>query len=119
MTKRRFLRGRLGESVAVSYLENQQFQILERNYYTKHGEIDVIAMDPRLLLLIFVEVKSYQLDGDIHPLEVMTSRKQRHLVKTAECYIVRTQSVDIQCRFDLIIVDQDKVLDHIEDIIQV
>lgn len=48
--------GRLGEDIAVKYLENRGFEIIERNYLKKCGEIDIIAKKGKILH--FTEVKS-------------------------------------------------------------
>ncbi len=48
--------GRIGEDIAVKYLENKGFEIVEQNYRKKYGEIDIIAQKGRILH--FIEVKS-------------------------------------------------------------
>jgi len=55
MTDRRAL-GRLGEQLAADHLVRRGFGILQRNYRTRFGEIDIIAFDGRTL--VFCEVKS-------------------------------------------------------------
>ena len=51
--------GRLGEQLAAEHLERRGFRILERNYRTRWGELDIVAFDGRTL--VFCEVKSRRL----------------------------------------------------------
>ena len=48
--------GRIGENIAASYLQNQNYKIVTRNYRSAHGEIDIIAVNKETL--VFIEVKS-------------------------------------------------------------
>ncbi len=50
--------GSEGEDLAAKYLTEKGFEIIERNYFSGHGEIDIIANDPRDNYLVFVEVKA-------------------------------------------------------------
>ena len=53
--------GLLGEQIASKYLENLGYKIIERNFVSKLGEIDIVALDPSTSsgqVLVFVEVKA-------------------------------------------------------------
>lgn len=77
--------GQYGESLAASYLKKKGYSILTRNFACRAGEIDIIAKKGRLIT--FIEVKTrYSLKFGL-PCESVTSTKQEHLRKTAECYI--------------------------------
>ena len=55
MYKRNFF-GKIGEDLAVEYLRSKGYEILERNFLCKQGEIDIIALDKNYL--VFIEIKA-------------------------------------------------------------
>ena len=65
--------GNTGEDIATEYLEKQGYIILERNFYCKQGEIDIIAKDKNEV--VFVEVKSRSDVGYGLPSEAVTKQK--------------------------------------------
>jgi putative endonuclease len=78
--------GRLGEQLAVEHLARRGFQILQRNYRTRWGEIDIVAFDGRTLA--FCEVKSRRLRADApseprSPFESLHPRKRAQVRKMA------------------------------------
>lgn len=88
------------EELAVRYLEEKGYQILERNYQIRTGEIDIIAKDQDCL--VFVEVKYRQNEKHGNPLEAVDYRKQRKIFQTAQYYLYRHKLWDVSCRFDVI-----------------
>ena len=75
------------EKKAAEYLAQKGYRILKQNFYTKFGEIDVIARDGRYL--VFVEVK-YRRTGCMgHPLEAVTPAKQRRICRVSDVYRMR------------------------------
>ena len=77
--------GDIGENFAADLLVNSGFQIIERNYRTKAGEIDIIAI--RDGVLHFVEVKTRTCDQYGYPSEAVTAAKQLRIKKAAEQYL--------------------------------
>ncbi len=74
--------------------------IVEANYRSRWGEIDIIARSSDAL--IFVEVRSRRSDQPVHPAESVDSRKQAKLVKTAQTYLAsHPELADSACRFDV------------------
>jgi putative endonuclease len=75
--------GVLGEQLAAEHLIRRGFQILERNYRTRWGELDIVAFDGHTLA--FCEVKARRLDGDgaAAPLEAIRPRKRSQVRKMA------------------------------------
>jgi putative endonuclease len=65
-TDRRRARGELGERIATRHLATNGYEILERNFRTRRGELDVIAADERCI--VFCEVKTRVADGRSGPL---------------------------------------------------
>jgi putative endonuclease len=78
--------GRWGEQTAAEYLEKQGYQILERNFRTQHGEVDIIARQENVL--VFVEVKARSSNRFGYPEHSVTPRKKMHILSAAEKYIL-------------------------------
>ena len=107
--------GKLGEDLAVQYMTDKGYEILERNWRNIHKEIDVIAKDGDDLVI--VEVKARQTDEYGEPDIAVTKRKQRMLIAAANAYITR-KGLDVETRFDIISIvfkDGEPVIEHIED----
>ena len=107
--------GKLGEELAVNYLIEKGYEILERNWHNIHKEIDIIARDGKDLVV--VEVKTRQNDKNGEPDLAVTRKKQRMLIAAAEAYVLKHQ-LDIETRFDIVSIifkDGEPVIDHIED----
>lgn len=87
------------ERKAAQYLETLGYEVVERNFRCKAGEIDIIAKDGRYL--VFVEVK-YRTDARMgEPLEAVDYRKQRKISKAASYYcLIHAIPQQQPCRFD-------------------
>jgi len=81
--------GKLGEDIAVKYLENHGYEILERNYRKPWGEIDVIASDlsEKRSELVFVEVKTQKEGFEWRPEENVTAHKKHQLSRIVATYL--------------------------------
>src|SRR5687768_8766458 len=90
--------GQTGESATVTYLEEQGYVILKRNYRTTFGEIDIIAAKESTIA--FVEVK---LRKNIHvPLENLISyKKQQRIIKSALLFSATHDTTEKILRFDV------------------
>ncbi|GAA2013289.1 YraN family protein [Microbacterium ulmi] len=77
--------GRAGEDRAVRYLESLGYEILDRNWRARDGELDVVAASHGELVV--VEVKTRRTDGFGHPFEAIDSRKLRRLWRLAIAWI--------------------------------
>ena len=107
--------GKQGEDLAVQYLTDKGYEILERNWRNIHKEIDIIAKDGETLVI--VEVKTRQNDDHGEPDLAVTRQKQTRFIYAANAYIFRN-SLDINTRFDIISIVFDQgnpKIDHIED----
>lgn len=92
------------EKAAADWLVKKGYTILERNYRSKTGEIDIIAAQGRTL--VFVEVKYRSLEGSGFPEEAVDRRKQRRISLTADYYCMMHAVPDnTDCRFDVIAFD--------------
>jgi putative endonuclease len=113
--------GQLGERLAAEHLGRCGYQIVERNYRTRWGELDLVVFDGRTLA--FCEVKTRRLrDSAVSPLEAIRRRKCTRLRKMAGTWLIeRTDRpyADI-VRFDAIAVTFDPAgrlvgIEHVEN----
>lgn len=93
--------GNLAENLAADYLSQKGLKILERNFKTKLGEIDILAKDRKTLVL--VEVKSKTSDKFSQPSEMVTWFKQKKLRQLASQLAVQFPHQSI--RIDVVTVD--------------
>ena len=91
--------GRKGELWACRYLKKEGYRILERNYTTKVGEIDIIAEEQGVL--VFVEVKTRLNDAYGLPREAVDRGKQHKIIRVAQMYLLRLPRLPV-CRFDVV-----------------
>jgi putative endonuclease len=92
--------GREGEDRAAQFLKKQGYKILERNYSTPQGEIDLIALHRGEV--VFVEVKTRTNDAYGAPELAVNPRKQQRMVKAALGYIKYKKLHQVPCRFDVV-----------------
>lgn len=108
--------GRLGEDKAVAYLVRKGFVVLERNWRSRCGELDVICRKGGLLVI--VEVKTRNCPEE-RPGELLDWRKRRSMRRAADAY-VKAKNIRQEVRFDLVLVAGEGLeVEHIEDVIQV
>ncbi len=107
-------KGRTGEDIATHYLQEKGYVILERNYATKTGEIDIIAVGEGFI--VFVEVKARLNDNFGYAQEAVNYQKRRKINQVASEYIKRFKLFDRAIRFDIVeVYTEDKRIVHIEN----
>ena len=107
--------GKRGEEIAVKYLMDKGYEILERNWRNRHQEVDIIAKEGKELVI--VEVKTRKSNNYGEPDLAVNRQKQRLLISAANAYIFR-HNLDVDTRFDIISIvfnDGEPAIDHIED----
>ncbi len=95
--------GQLTENLAAQALIDQGYQILERNFANKFGEIDLIAQDQTTLVFIEVKAKTGIRFG--HPEEMITPSKLAKIRRMANLYL---QDKVCACRIDVVAIVLDK-----------
>ena len=101
------------ETMAAEYLKNKGYEIILQNFFSKNGEIDIIAKDTDTLVFCEVKYRSNARYG--LPEEAVDYRKQDKIRKTAAYYLYRNNfPVETRVRFDVIAVLGEKIT-HIED----
>jgi putative endonuclease len=92
--------GRESESFVARQLKKHGYKILEQNYRSKLGEIDIIAKDKKTL--VFVEVKARRSDRYGSPKWAITPKKKRQMSKVALYYLKVTKQLNVKARFDVV-----------------
>jgi putative endonuclease len=100
MSLLRKLLGRTGEDRAARFLINKGYRILERNYRTRNGEIDLIGLHQGTVA--FIEVKTRSNDAFGAPELAVDLRKQQRMIKAALGYIKAKKLHQVPCRFDVV-----------------
>jgi len=107
-------RGQQGEDLALQHLRNQGLALLERNYRSRWGEIDLIMQDGNVL--VFVEVRLRAPSNYGSPAETIGNSKRQRLTRTASHYLQHHR--DAPARFDVIAIttgDAEPELEWIKD----
>lgn len=92
--------GNEGEDLACEFLVNKGWEILDRNYYFGHSEIDIIAKNEDFY--VFVEVKSRSTDFFGRPEEFVSDEKVQRIFQAAEAWIIEKKLFGAPMRFDVI-----------------
>ena len=108
MTKSRQTLGRWGESQAVNYLLSQGYNILEKNFRTPYGELDLIVQSGsgENTELVFVEVKTRSSSRFGLPEISVNQRKQAHLIAAAEHFLSLQKNPPQTWRIDVIAIER-------------
>ena len=106
------LLGKVGENKAVNYLKKEGYKILETNYKTHFGEVDIIAKTKDTI--VFVEVKTRKDDAFGAPSEAVNRKKQEKYRLVANEFLLKNNFLENKCRFDVIEVENGKI-NHIID----
>ncbi len=107
--------GKLGEEMAVAFLQRNGYTILDTNWRYLKGEIDIIAKKDDVIAI--VEVKTRTSIDIVTPEDSVNQKKIKLLVATANQYIIE-KDIDLEARFDIITIHKkgNKFdLNHIED----
>jgi putative endonuclease len=110
-------RGREGEAHAALFLEEKGLQILEKNYRSRFGEVDIIARDFTISdcankvreTIVFVEVKSWQTYGIDSLAQAINIKKQKKIIETAKYFLsINRKYRYMAVRFDVIFISPNK-----------
>jgi putative endonuclease len=108
--------GRDGEQIAEKYLRKKGYRLVERNYRCPLGELDLIALDRRVI--VFVEVKTRVDESYGPPLESVHPRKQQKMIGAAQYFLSQHKLQDREARFDVVgvsLTGDTPVIEHIEN----
>lgn len=107
----RRLFGNKSEKKAERFLKKKGYTILDRQFTSQYGEIDLIAQDGEEV--VFVEVKARRSAAFGHPEESVTKSKIKKIAATGEIYLQKHQLVHRSYRIEVIAIDPDGEIHHI------
>jgi putative endonuclease len=87
--------------MASSYLQAQGLQLIEANYHSRVGEVDLIMQDQGTYVFVEVRMRSSSHYGS--GIESITRRKQHKVIRTATLYLQQKRLLNrVHCRFDVV-----------------
>ncbi len=100
--------GKKGEDQAVQFLAAKGFHIIERNYHSPFGEIDVIGLDGDVL--VFAEVKTWSSFGLEQLEQGINKRKQKRIIETAKYFLaMHRKYMSMAMRFDVVFISSEGI----------
>jgi putative endonuclease len=100
--------GRAGEDRAVEALQAAGMSVIARNFRSRQGEIDIIALDGEIL--VFIEVKAYSKFGLESLAYSISQKKQRRIIETAKYFLsINRQYYGRAIRFDVVFIGNEAV----------
>lgn len=122
MSKFKKIEGQIGESIAEEFLRKKGYKIIEKNFRTKNGEVDIVAVEEGSnKVLVFVEVKTRESSEFGEPIEAINYWKLKSLVRVAQYYKMLHPNLPDQLRIDAVCIkiSKDKrpiEIEHVENI---
>jgi len=107
--------GKKGEKLAIDFLIENDYKILEKNYRYLKAEVDIIARKKDVLVVVEVKTRSSDYFGN--PQDFITQKKIKLLISAIDYYIVQ-RDLDVEVRFDIIAIihQKDKTkIEHLEN----
>ena len=107
--------GKKGEQLAVYYLQENNYKIVERNYRFDKAEVDIIAKKKDILAIIEVKTRSSTEFGN--PQDFVKPKQIQRLVKAVDEYVI-VNDLDLEIRFDIIAIVKEKsnyTIEHLKD----
>ena len=108
--------GKWGEDVALAYLLDQVYRLLDRNWHQGHRDLDLIMQQDDTLVIVEVRTRRNNLFMD--PEQTVDALKMLSLSKAANAYI-RLHRISLNIRFDIVAItgtpSSDFTINHIED----
>jgi len=102
------VRGRKGEEQAAAALEASGMEIIAKNFRSKYGEVDIVALSGETI--VFIEVKAWSVFGIENLQYGLDIRKQRKIIKTAKFFLSENREYSrMAIRFDVVFVKNNSI----------
>ncbi len=98
---RAHLKGNKEEQMAIKFLKKKGLKLIQANYHSRFGEIDIIMWEKKEL--VFIEVKARKENAQVSAIESITTSKINKITKTAQIYLQTLETIP-SCRFDVVAV---------------
>jgi len=108
-----------GEKLAADYLKNKGYKIIDKNFQTREGEIDIICEKENSIIFVEVKLRTNKIFG--YPEESVTAKKIDRLIATAQTYL-RKNNLDCDWQIDVISILYQKNclnINHLYDITKI
>jgi putative endonuclease len=101
-----------GEDLATKALKKKGYKIIEKNYRSKFGEIDIVAEEKGYL--VFIEVKRRNTKSFGGSFDAIDRKKKEHMIRSAQYYLKSHKCFNRKSRFDVVCIDGDelKIIQH-------
>ena len=107
--------GKKGEELAIAFLIENDYKILEKNYRYLKAEVDIIAQKGTVLAVVEVKTRSTDYFGD--PQDFVNPKKIKLLLSAIDYYVIK-KDLEVEVRFDIIaIIHKNNItkIEHLED----
>lgn len=101
------IKGSKAENLAIEYLKKSGYTIIEKNFHSRFGEIDIIAKDKDYY--VFVEVRFRKNNSFGSPIETVNIFKKRKIYKASIDYVKRKKLENCNLRFDVVSIEGEKI----------
>jgi len=111
------LTGKRGEQEAEKYLKRVGYAIIDKNFRSKIGEIDIIAKDDDMLVFIEVKTRTSTFWGS--PAEAIKRKKLHSIIRTSQYYLLTHHNLPQNIRIDaieILVVNSETRINHIKNI---
>jgi putative endonuclease len=110
-----YILGKKGEQLAVEFLIDKNYTILEQNYRFNKAEVDIIAKKENILAVIEVKTRSTSEFGS--PQDFVKPKQIKNLIKAVDAYVIE-HDLSLEVRFDIIAIitkNGNHMIEHLED----
>lgn len=109
------IQGERSEQLACRYLLKQGLELVEKNFRSKHGELDLILRDQQRLIIVEVRFRKTATYGGA--IESITKKKQSRIIAATEYYLM-INKINSPIRFDVITMSTDSEINWIKNAFQ-